>query len=63
MSFKFFLILILGSILECIYDIFITNRISKNEAKKCNYDCSTCNNWRCFYHYCSEKRNIGEYKK
>ncbi len=52
----YFLILIFGSILQCIYDIFIINRLSEKEAKKANYDCSKCKNFRCFYHYCSQKR-------
>ncbi|MCI8999553.1 MAG: hypothetical protein HFJ26_01135 [Clostridia bacterium] len=56
MDFKFFLILVFGSILMCLYDIFITNRISEKEAKKCGYNCEKCGNWRCFYHYCTKKR-------
>lgn len=56
MSFNFFLILIIGSIFQCFYDIFITNRISKKEAKKCGYDCEKCGNWKCFYHYCKKQK-------
>lgn len=53
-----FIIMIIGSILQCLYDIFITDRFSKSEAKKCNYDCSKCGNWRCYYHYCKEHREV-----
>lgn len=52
--------MIFGSILQCLYDIFITNRISKEEAKKSNYNCSVCGNWRCFYHNCEEERKKRE---
>lgn len=51
-----FIIMIVGSFLQCLYDIFITNRISKKEARKSNFNCSNCNNWRCFYHYCKNER-------
>lgn len=56
----YFFILIFGSFLQCLYDIFITNRISKSYAKKACYDCSKCKNWRCFYYYCKGKREEGE---
>ncbi len=55
---NFFIILIIGSILQCFYDIFITDRISKREAKKCRYDCFKCMNWRCYKKYCDEKRKL-----
>ena len=35
----YFLILIIGSILQCLFDIFYINRISKREAKKACYNC------------------------
>ena len=53
----YFLILIIGSILQCLFDIFYINRISKREAKKACYNCDKCKNWKCFYFYCKEKRN------
>lgn len=56
MDFKFFLILIIGSFLQCMYDIFITNRISEREAKKCSYNCDKCENWKCYKKYCDNKR-------
>lgn len=52
----FFLILIFGSILQCIYDIFAVNRLGEKCAKKAGYDCSKCENWKCFYYYCERKR-------
>lgn len=55
-----FFIMIIGSILQCLYDIFITNRLSKSEAKKCNYNCDICGNWRCFYHNCKKEREKRE---
>lgn len=58
MGFNYFLILIFGSILMCIYDIFITNRISKECARKCKYECDKCENWKCFYHYCKKEREL-----
>lgn len=54
--FKYFLILIIGSIFQCLYDIFITNRISEREAKKANYNCDKCQNWKCYVKYCENKR-------
>lgn len=34
MNYKILIILIIGSFLQCLYDIFIVNRISEREAKK-----------------------------
>lgn len=56
MDFKFFLIFVVGSFLSCLHDIFFTNRISEQCAKKCNYNCDKCENWKCYYHYCKKKR-------
>ena len=25
-------------------------------AKKCEYDCYKCKNWKCYKHYCDKKR-------
>lgn len=58
MSYRLFIILIVGAILQCMYDIFITNRISKREAKKAHYDCSKCQNWRCYYKYCEKEKSV-----
>lgn len=55
-----FIIMIIGSFFQCLYDIFITDRISKREAKKSRFDCSICNNWRCYYHYCKKEREKRE---
>ena len=57
---KIFVILIVGSFLQCLYDIFITNRISSREAKKANYNCEHCKNWRCYHFYCLNKRQEKE---
>ena len=54
--YKFFVIMIVGSILQCVYDIFITDRISKKEAKKACYNCDICQNWKCYKKYCDSKR-------
>lgn len=56
MSFKVFMLFIIAAILQCLYDIFIINRISKREAKEANYDCDKCFNWRCYKKYCDRKR-------
>lgn len=45
MNSKMFLILGVVSFLQCMYDIFITNRISELEAKKAKYNCDNCKNW------------------
>lgn len=57
MNSKMFLILVIGAFLQCIYDIFITNRISESEAKKAKYNCDNCKNWKCYYYYCKKKRS------
>lgn len=49
-------ILIFGSVLQCLYDIFFINRISEREAKKANYNCDKCKNWKCYVKYCENKR-------
>lgn len=54
---KLFIIMILGSFLQCLYDIFIVNRISEREAKKACYNCEKCKNWRCYYFYCKSRRD------
>ncbi len=56
MSFKVFMLFIIAAILQCLYDIFITDRISKKESKKANYDCSKCGNWRCYKKYCDTRK-------
>lgn len=55
MSSRVLFILIFGSILQCLYDIFITDRLSKSEAKKAHFNCDKCGNWKCYYHYCKEE--------
>lgn len=57
MDSKSFIILIIGSFLVFLYDIFITNRISEREAKKAKYHCDKCKNWKCYHYYCERKRN------
>lgn len=57
MNSTMFLILFIGSALQCMYDIFITNRISESESKKAKYNCDNCKNWKCYYHYCKKKRS------
>lgn len=37
-------------------DILLDNLFQNIEAKKCNYDCSKCKNWRCYSNYCKRKR-------
>lgn len=56
MNTKLLIIMIVGAFLQCLYDIFITNRISEREAKKAKYVCENCNNWRCYYHWCKKQR-------
>lgn len=56
MDYKILITLIIGSFLQCLYDIFIVNRISKSEAKKAKYHCEKCKNWRCYYFYCKKKK-------
>lgn len=56
MDYKILIILIVGSFLQFLYDIFITNRISEREAKKAKYNCEKCKNWKCYYFYCKKKR-------
>lgn len=56
MDYKIFIILIVGSVLQCLYDIFIVIRISEREAKKAKYNCNNCKNWKCYYFYCKKKR-------
>lgn len=53
---SYFLILIIGSLLQCLFDVFITNRLSEKEAKKACYNCENCKNWKCYYYYCLNKR-------
>lgn len=57
MNGKFLLILIVGSLLQCMYDIFITQRLSEAEARKAKYNCENCKNWKCYYYYCKKKRS------
>ena len=40
MSYKVLILFIIAAILQCIYGIFVTDRISKREAKKAHYDLS-----------------------
>ena len=56
MNYKLFFVMIIGSILQCLYDIFITDIISKKCAKKCHYVCDKCENCKFYYHYCKEHR-------
>lgn len=56
MSYKILILFIIASIFQCIYNIFVTDRISKREAKKAFYDCSKCKNWRCYYYYCKKQK-------
>lgn len=56
MNKNFFIILTVGSILQCMYDIFITNRISEREARKAQYNCDICKNWKCYYKYCQNQK-------
>lgn len=56
MSYKILILFIIASIFQCIYNIFVTDRISKREAKKAHYDCSNCKNWRCYHYYCKKQR-------
>ena len=48
--------LIFGSILACLWDIFVTDRISKGCAKAANYNCDKCKNWKCYVKFCENKR-------
>lgn len=56
MSYKALILFIIAAILQCVYNIFITDRLSKREAKKAFYDCSNCQNWKCYYHYCKKQK-------
>lgn len=57
MSSQMLLILIVGLFIQGMYDIFITDRLSKVEAKKAKYNCDNCRNFECYYHYCKKKRS------
>ena len=37
-------------------DLVIDTLFQAYDAKKCNYDCSKCKNWRCYSNYCKRKR-------
>lgn len=56
MNKNLFIVMIIGSFLSMLYDIFITNRLSEREAQKANYNCEECENWKCYYYYCQRKR-------
>ena len=56
MSSQMLLILIVGLFIQGMYDIFITDRLSKAEAKNAKYNCDNCRNFECYYHYCEKKR-------
>lgn len=58
MDSQMLLILIVGALIQCMYDIFITDRLSKAEAKKAKYNCDNCRNYKCYYHYCKKKRCV-----
>lgn len=49
------LILIVGLFIQGMYDIFITDRLSKAEAKKAKYNCDNCRNFECYYYYLKRK--------
>lgn len=38
------------------FDMLVDNFCQNREAKKCNYDCDKCKNWRCYSNYCKRKR-------
>ena len=47
---------ILGTILWCLFDILYFYIMSYRCSKKCNYDCSKCEDWHCNAHWCAKKR-------
>lgn len=50
------IILILGSVFFCLYDILLFYLTSFRLSKKANYDCSKCKDWHCNAHWCESKR-------
>lgn len=45
-----------GLLLSCLLDFFTEFFCQRRAIRKCKYDCITCKNWRCSYHYCQMKR-------
>lgn len=56
MNKELLIIMVIGSFLAMLYEIFITHRLSELDAKKANYDCTKCKNWKCYYYYCLRRR-------
>ena len=56
MNKELLIIMVIGSFLAMLYEIFVTHRLSESDAKKANYDCTKCKNWKCYYYYCKRKR-------
>lgn len=47
---------LIGITLFFVIEVVQIELIQRKYAKKCGYDCSACKNWKCFSHYCAEKR-------
>ena len=38
------------------FDVLCDSQCQTLSARKCNYNCQKCKNWRCMKSYCDKKR-------
>lgn len=53
---NYFVFFMVCGFITCLTDVLFGIFLEQREAKKCNYDCSKCGNWKCYSNYCKRKR-------